>query len=138
MNGKDLFARIQAGDYEGTRDINGFERKSIFRRIRRRRDQGARGLLRESAQDNYKERRSLVRRSSSKANRCIGGQETAAPWLQRPHCLANVLERYIIRDIGNAHPRRDDEPDLSAFEFFIEVYCVENLLKRKFGRQTCW
>jgi hypothetical protein len=31
MNGKDVFARIQAGDYEGTRNINGVERKSIFR-----------------------------------------------------------------------------------------------------------
>ena len=31
MNSKDSFARIQAGDYEGTRTINGLERKSIFR-----------------------------------------------------------------------------------------------------------
>jgi hypothetical protein len=31
MNSKDVFARIQAGDFEGTRNINGTERKSIFR-----------------------------------------------------------------------------------------------------------
>src|SRR5207245_9417280 len=31
MNSKDVFARIQASDYEGTRNINGVERKSIFR-----------------------------------------------------------------------------------------------------------
>lgn len=31
MNSKDVFACIQAGDYEGTRNINGVERKSIFR-----------------------------------------------------------------------------------------------------------
>ncbi len=31
MNSRDAFARIQAGDYEGTRQINGAERKSIFR-----------------------------------------------------------------------------------------------------------
>jgi hypothetical protein len=31
MNSNDAFARIQAGDYGGTRDINGVERKSIFR-----------------------------------------------------------------------------------------------------------
>jgi hypothetical protein len=31
MNSKDAFARIQAGDYEGTRNVNGFDRKSIFR-----------------------------------------------------------------------------------------------------------
>jgi N-acetylmuramoyl-L-alanine amidase len=31
MNSNDVFARIQAGDYEGKRNINGVERKSIFR-----------------------------------------------------------------------------------------------------------
>ncbi len=31
MNGKETFARIQAGDYEGAREINGGQRKSIFR-----------------------------------------------------------------------------------------------------------
>jgi N-acetylmuramoyl-L-alanine amidase len=31
MNSNDAFARIQAGDYEGLRDVNGIERKSIFR-----------------------------------------------------------------------------------------------------------
>jgi hypothetical protein len=31
MNSKDAFARIQAGDYEGTRNVDGLERKSIFR-----------------------------------------------------------------------------------------------------------
>jgi hypothetical protein len=31
MNSKDAFARIQAGDYEGTHNINGTQRKSIFR-----------------------------------------------------------------------------------------------------------
>jgi hypothetical protein len=31
MNSKDAFARIQAGDYEGVRAINGVARKSIFR-----------------------------------------------------------------------------------------------------------
>ena len=31
MNSNDAFARIQAGDYEGMRNVNGMERKSIFR-----------------------------------------------------------------------------------------------------------
>ncbi len=31
MNSKDGFARIQAGDYEGTRNVDGIDRKSIFR-----------------------------------------------------------------------------------------------------------
>ena len=31
MNSKDAFARIQAGDYDGIRSVNGVDRKSIFR-----------------------------------------------------------------------------------------------------------
>jgi hypothetical protein len=31
MNSNDAFARIQAGDYEGIRTVNGVERRSIFR-----------------------------------------------------------------------------------------------------------
>jgi hypothetical protein len=31
MNSNEAFARIQAGDYEGTREINGLQRPSIFR-----------------------------------------------------------------------------------------------------------
>lgn len=31
MNSRDAFARIEAGDYEGTRNVNGVKRKSIFR-----------------------------------------------------------------------------------------------------------
>jgi hypothetical protein len=31
MNSNDAFARVQAGDYEGMRSVNGVERKSIFR-----------------------------------------------------------------------------------------------------------
>jgi len=31
MNSNDVFARIEAGDYDGTRNVNGVERKSIFR-----------------------------------------------------------------------------------------------------------
>jgi hypothetical protein len=31
MNSREGFDRIQAGDYDGTRNIDGVERKSIFR-----------------------------------------------------------------------------------------------------------
>jgi N-acetylmuramoyl-L-alanine amidase len=31
MNSRDAFARIEAGDYEGAREVNGVQRKSIFR-----------------------------------------------------------------------------------------------------------
>lgn len=42
MNSKDVFARILAGDYQGTRNINGVERKSIFREYA---DSAADGLV---------------------------------------------------------------------------------------------
>jgi hypothetical protein len=31
MNSRDVFARIQAGDYDGLRNVKGIDRKSIFR-----------------------------------------------------------------------------------------------------------
>ena len=31
MNNSDVFARVQAGDYEGTRPVNGLERPRIYR-----------------------------------------------------------------------------------------------------------
>jgi hypothetical protein len=31
FNSVDVFARVQAGDYEGTRIVNGIERPSIYR-----------------------------------------------------------------------------------------------------------
>jgi N-acetylmuramoyl-L-alanine amidase len=55
MNSKDVFARIQAGDYEGTRNINGVERKSIFREYA---DSVADGLV-----DYYSKRRALRARN---------------------------------------------------------------------------
>ena len=49
--------------------------------------------------------------------------------------LSNIRECYIVGDIGNADPGRNDEPDFSALEFFVELYCVENFLTWKFGWQ---
>ena len=53
--------------------------------------------------------------------------------LQFFHGLANVMERYIVRDVGNTDTWRDHEPDFSAFEFFVKVYGFENFLPRKSG-----
>ena len=55
MNSKDAFARIQAGDYEGTRNVNGLERKSIFREYA---DSVADGLI-----EYYSKARSATARS---------------------------------------------------------------------------
>jgi len=49
--------------------------------------------------------------------------------------LANIRECYVICYVRRSDARRDDEPDFLAFEFFVELYCVENLLTWKFGWQ---
>jgi len=56
MNSKDVFARIQAGDYDGTRNINGIDRKSIFREYA---DSVADGLV-----EYYSKARGLTSKSS--------------------------------------------------------------------------
>ena len=43
------------------------------------------------------------------------------------------MERYIIRDVGNADAWRDHEPDFSAFEFFVEA-----LLRRESSYAEIW
>src|SRR6266446_6925349 len=55
----------------------------------------------------------------------------AADALQLFHGLPNVIESHVVRDTRSADAWCHDEPHLSAFEFFVELYCVENLLTRK-------
>ena len=45
--------------------------------------------------------------------------------------LTNVIESHVVRDTRSADAWRDNEPHVSAFEFLIELYCVENLLTWK-------
>src|SRR3954452_631320 len=58
--------------------------------------------------------------------------------LQLFHSLTNITESHVVRDTRSAEARCHYEPHLCAFEFFIELYCVENFLTRKFGLQTGW
>jgi len=58
----------------------------------------------------------------------------AADALQFLHCFSNVLERQVIRQIRNTDAWRDDETDFSTFEFFVQLYGVENLLAGKLRR----
>ena len=51
--------------------------------------------------------------------------------LQFADRFADIIVRYIVREIGSANMRRHNKPNVSAFEFFVELYCVENLLTRK-------
>ena len=62
--------------------------------------------------------------------------KTTRSTLELFHRFANVVERHIICDISHADARRDNEADFSTFEFFIELYSVENLPARKVRRQS--
>src|SRR5262245_57787905 len=77
------------------------------------------------------------------ANNCratapVAKRRTAgdAPALQLFRRVPNVVERHVIRDIRRADAWRNDKPDFSAFEFFVELHCIENFLTRKIPRQT--
>src|SRR5437773_9718952 len=56
--------------------------------------------------------------------------------LQLFHGLMNVIESHVVRDTRSADAWRYNEADFPAFELFVELYCVENLLTRKILRQT--
>ena len=51
--------------------------------------------------------------------------------LQLFHGLMNVIESHVVCDTRSADAWRHNEPHFSAFEFFIEFHCVENLLAWK-------
>ena len=51
--------------------------------------------------------------------------------LQLFNGLTNVIESHVVRDTRSADAWCHNEPHFSAFEFFIELYSVENLLARK-------
>src|SRR4030095_205775 len=55
--------------------------------------------------------------------------------LQFFHGFADIVESYIICDIRPADARRDDKADFSGFEFFVQLYCVENFFTWKVRRQ---
>ena len=74
MNSKDAFARIEAGDYEGTRSVNGVERKSIFREYA---DSVADGLAEYYRTARKSQNDQGAATSQSPTNN--GGREAAAP-----------------------------------------------------------
>ena len=47
--------------------------------------------------------------------------------------MSSRVTLFVIERSADAW--RHNEPHFSAFEFFVELYCVENLLTRKFGWQ---
>src|SRR5215470_16551120 len=55
--------------------------------------------------------------------------------LQRAHRFANVVECYVMGDVGNADAWRYDETDSSVFEFLVHLYRFENLFARELRRQ---
>jgi len=56
--------------------------------------------------------------------------------LQLFHCLTNIVDSHVIRDVCSADAWRHNKAHLPAFKFLIELYCIDNLLTRKLRRQT--
>src|SRR4051812_405610 len=56
--------------------------------------------------------------------------------LQFFHGVTNIIECHVGRETRSADARCHDEPHVSAFEFFIELYSVENVFTRKIRWQT--
>src|SRR5438067_12335752 len=50
--------------------------------------------------------------------------------------FANILERYVGYEMRSANPGRHNKSDFSAFEFFIELQCVEDFFAREILRQS--
>src|SRR5205814_4930378 len=50
--------------------------------------------------------------------------------------FANILERHVGYEMRSANPGRHNKSDFSAFEFFIELQCVEDFFAREILRQS--
>ena len=55
--------------------------------------------------------------------------------LQLLHGLTNVIQTHVVRDTRSADAWCHNEPHFSAFEFFIELQCVEDFFAREIFRQ---
>ena len=131
MNSNDVFARIQAGDYEGTRNINGVERKSIFREYA---DSVTGWINRVLFQSARQWRLTSIAR--------FVGRFCETPWrlTQTPYSCFTASRMSLRVTSFVIHARADawchNEPHFSAFEFLIKPYSVENLLTWKIRRQA--
>src|SRR5207248_155582 len=56
--------------------------------------------------------------------------------LQVSNRFANIAERYVVCEMRSADPGRHNKSDFSAFEFFIELQCVEDFFAREILRQS--
>src|SRR5438874_7816813 len=56
--------------------------------------------------------------------------------LQVSNRFANIAERYVVYEMRSANPGRHNKSDFSAFEFFIELQCVEDFFAREILRQS--
>jgi hypothetical protein len=106
MNSNDAFARIQSGDYEGTRNVNGLERKSIFREYA---DSVTDGLA-----EYYSKARGLQGVSAKR-------QASDTDALQFVDRFADIINRYVARQARSADMRRHNKTNFSALEFFVEL-----------------
>src|SRR5207248_2950035 len=56
--------------------------------------------------------------------------------LQVSNRFANIAERYVVCEMRSADPGRHNKSDFSAFEFFIELQCIEDFFAREIFRQS--
>src|SRR5438874_4415186 len=56
--------------------------------------------------------------------------------LQVSNRFANIAERYVVYEMRSADSGRYNKSDFSAFEFFIELQCVEDFFAREILRQS--
>src|SRR2546423_935883 len=55
--------------------------------------------------------------------------------LQAFYSFPNVIERYIVCDVGDTDAWYYDETNFPAFEFLVHLYRIENLFARELRRQ---
>ena len=128
MNNSEVFARIQAGDYEGTRLINGIERPSIYREYV---DSVVKGLVeyyRRSAKVTFVAGGALTRRGP----RARSGLKPRP--LQRADRRFNIIHRHIRRHARGTDRGRDHETHFLMSEFLVESNRLQNLVPREICR----
>ena len=103
MNSKDVFARIQAGDYEGTRNINGVERKSIFREYA---DSVADGLVEYYSKARGNKERAVSSPPFSLKSRVVASADWRPPLLGYSASTASRMSSSVTLSATYAAPMR--------------------------------
>ncbi len=110
MNSDEVFWRIQEGDYDGIRNVNGRNRPSIYPRVCGR---GGGWLDR------------ILPRCPQLSSR------------QEIDRVADILQRHVAREMRRAQLRADHKTHFAAFEFLVGQNSRQNFRARDISRQSC-